>query len=185
MESLEASGRLGSAILPLEGCNCGIFIAACACPCPCPCIVGDIIAKNDSNSELAVGSASWSNHKKFKRRFTTRCAYSSIYLRVKFCIVFNGTLINEWISPKQNVFILYRRTQHGLTKFSLDFAQLFLVVLFRGISVRTNEIISFTEKFNESDSMLWSWLLWAHRITKFRCVRWCDSNICDVYQFCA
>lgn len=42
MGSLEASGDLCSTILPRDGCNCGIFMAACWCPCPCPCIVGDI-----------------------------------------------------------------------------------------------------------------------------------------------
>lgn len=42
MGSLEASGDLCSTMLPRDGCNCGIFMAACACPCPCPCIVGDI-----------------------------------------------------------------------------------------------------------------------------------------------
>lgn len=41
MES-RASDRRGSAILPRDGCNCGIFTEPWACPCAWLCIIGDI-----------------------------------------------------------------------------------------------------------------------------------------------
>lgn len=109
MESLEASGRLGSATLPLEGCNCGIFIAACACPCPCPCIVGDINAKSDCNFGLAVGSASWSNHKEFITRTTRSDALLRGLRTRRFIYALNSVLFSttrefEWISTKKSVF---------------------------------------------------------------------------------
>lgn len=77
-DSLETSCRLGSAILPLDGCSCGIFMEACACPCPCPCIVGDI-PFTSSNLNSTVNFASQNeNHKQLTMQTPTHTEWAFV-----------------------------------------------------------------------------------------------------------